>query len=201
MVVQPRAELSLSRHDSPPRVWLPVGLGNRGGVVVGVAASVRPAGLVHQDDGRIAPVLERATLERAQLVEDRVPVVVSVDQGQIDVRDLLEHVEAPRAVEAQVLAVLGEKPVDAQSRVGVDGVQQRPVVLCPGEQGDRDGADVGSDLDDHPRGERIEQGIYEELQKPVHGGLGPPRDDPRFNESTVARLARPARFTASSHRV
>jgi hypothetical protein len=126
---------------------------------------------VQQDQWRLAVFLTRPPLEGAQLVDDGVPVVISVDQRQVDSRELAEHVEALEAVKAQPLSVFGEQPVDVQRWVRVDRVHDRVVLLCPAQQRSGNRTDLDADLDDHARTDRFEQGLDEKLQEPVHGGL------------------------------
>ena len=170
VVVQTRAQLRASRLHAPPCVWLAVGLGDPLWVVVEVAPAIGPADVVQQHHRGLPAVLRRPLLERAQLVDDRVPVVVAVNQRQIHVRDLLQHVEALAAVKVQPLAVLRPQAIDVQRRVGVDRVHHRAVCLRPAQQRAAHRADLHADLHDRARAERVEEGVYQQLQIPVHGG-------------------------------
>ena len=84
------------RVDPGPGVGLAELGGDPLGGVVEVAPAVGPQHVVEDEHRQIGAVTAGALGEQPQLVVDRVPVVVAVDQGGVDGPQGGEHVEAER---------------------------------------------------------------------------------------------------------
>ena len=110
--------------QQPPAAW---GWRNSSGIrlrrVVEVAPPVGPADVVHDQERHRGARLARGLAEHAQLVVDGEPVVVAVDQRDVDRRQLRQHVVADVAMEdvatGEALGVLGR----VEHRHRVDHVQ------------------------------------------------------------------------------
>ena len=120
-----RGGLGLARHKSELDAGLPVCLGDAVRVVIKVASSVWPPHVVEGDHRGYCPVAERGLLDQLELVIDREPVVVPVDQGNVDVMDVREGFKASRLMKDQMRAVALAPPVNVDLRPGIDGVQNR----------------------------------------------------------------------------
>ena len=99
--VEPAVRYHLAPAGSHPllHVRLTVLLGDPLRRVVQVAPAVRPADVVQDHDRQRRALLAGHVGEELQLVADRVPVVVAVDQRRVHDRELPQHVEAGGAVE------------------------------------------------------------------------------------------------------
>ena len=85
-----RGQCGLAIHHSGTPERLTILHRNRTWLVVHITATVWPADVVVQRHRPLLAVL----IEELQLVEDRVPVVVAVDQGGARIRDRAKRIEA-----------------------------------------------------------------------------------------------------------
>ena len=157
--------------DPLHRVGLTEFLGDALGHVVEIAATVRPQHVVHDDDRERRTRVAGALGEHLQLVVDGEPVVVAVDERDVDGRKLRQHVVADVAVEdvaaGELLLVLGR--VELRDRV--DHVQLG-VGSEPFQHERRGLAAQRADLDDPPRSRRLQYRPDNALPERIHR-LGP----------------------------
>ena len=145
----PFTSVGFAHHHPAPAGGLAVLLRDRVGEVVHVAVRVREVDVVHEGQREGLAVLGRDARDRLQLVVDRVPVVVAVDQHGVGAADLGQHLEAESAVEHEALAELALQSfeVEVVLRRGVDGVHGRAAVLRRAQRKLGDRAAVHADLD------------------------------------------------------
>ena len=94
-----RAQSGIARRQPLARIRLAELLGDAVRRVVEVAAAVGPADVVEDEDRHWRAGLAGGGREHLELVVDRVPVVVAVDQRRVHRRQLREHVVGDVAVE------------------------------------------------------------------------------------------------------
>jgi len=94
-------QLALTPSDAPAGVRVAVGRWNAVVGVVEVPAPVRPADVVKQEDGKAVGVVAGQLRDEHELVEDRVPIVVAVDQPHLEQRQFGDRVQADIPVEDQ----------------------------------------------------------------------------------------------------
>jgi hypothetical protein len=98
-------------------------LGDESGVEVVVAAPVRPADVVEEEEWQVGTV--GASGDRPQLLGDRVVVVVAVDDHGVRERDPRQRLQARLAHQLQVVALL-RQPDEVLLGGGVDRADARP---------------------------------------------------------------------------
>ena len=137
------------------------------GVVVEVAAAVRPPDVVHDEDGQQPTRPPRARCEHLQLVVDGVPVVVAVYEGDVHGAEGGEHVVtrvamedvAPGELAFMVRRVeLGHRVDHVQLGVGSEPLEHEHRGLsarCP-------------DLDDATRADGVENGCDGDFPEGEH---------------------------------
>ncbi len=93
------------------------------GLVVQVAAAVRPSDVVHDQDRKDRAGRSGDLGEHLELVVDRVPVVVAVDQRDVHRRQLGQHTQAQVAVEEEAPGELLLGLGSVEGRRWIDGVE------------------------------------------------------------------------------
>ena len=132
---------------------LAVRLGDGLGRVVAVAARVRPADVVQQDQRQLVAI--GLLRDQAQLFANGVVVVVAVENHGVGARKCLERVVA-RLADQLELRALRRQLHEFLLRSGVDGRHPRPRARGPVEQQPRDVAGVRAYLDDRARLRRVQ---------------------------------------------
>ena len=160
------AQLVRAGDHAAAGIRLAIGGGDLVGLVVEVAPTVRPVDVV-QERQREAAVSARAG-EQAQLVEDRVPVVVAVQQHDVGIRDPIQRHQAALLVVDERHAVVATQLADVQLRPRVDRVHDRAVLDGVGQQPARRGSLADPHLDDRARPRCFEQRPDRELPVADH---------------------------------
>src|SRR5262249_30521611 len=90
------------------------------GIVVEVAATVRPCCAMKYTNRERPPVRGSKSFERLQLVTHRIPVVVVVDQGDVRCRKVRQNVQAGADIDLGNAVEFRFKRRGVESRRGVD---------------------------------------------------------------------------------
>jgi hypothetical protein len=164
------AEAGPAREHALLRVGLAELLRDRLRRVVEVTPPVGPTDVVQEAERERRARLARGPPQRLELVEDRVPVVIAVDQRGVERPDRVEHLEAQRAVEHVAAAELGPQLLGVEGRHRVDHVQLGVVGEVAQHQGGVLAAQC-ADLDDPAGSGRPDRRGDDGLPEGKHGGL------------------------------
>jgi hypothetical protein len=167
-------EAAVARAHAELGVGLAVLLGDVGRVVVEVPAAIGPADVVQHHQRHRRAGCARHLGEEPELVADRVPVVVAVDEGHVHRRQVTEDVEAQGLVED----VLPREPAlvlrGIEARHRVDDVQ----------------LDVGTQLAEHQLGVLAAEGP--DLDHPARAHGAHERGDDVVPEREHGGISEPA---------
>ena len=162
-----RQHVLRSRANALHLVRLAELLGDALGHVIEIAAAVRPADIVHDEhrQGRAAPA--RGLAQHPELVVHGEPVVITVDERDVDRRERREHGVAHVTVEdvatRELLLVLGRVELGhrvdhVQLGVGSEAFEHQRRRLAPQR----------ADLDDPPRARRLHQRPDHAIPERIH---------------------------------
>ena len=140
---------------------------NPTGLVIEVAAAVWPAHVMKEDEGKAATTLGGLP-EDLELVEDRVPVVVAVDEHDVGRFDRSEGIEADGTMEHEVFRILLQPFVHVVFGEGVDHVNDGVGSLAVLEEIAGVEALVRADLNDHVGLEALQQRLDYRFPESVH---------------------------------
>jgi hypothetical protein len=140
-------------------------------LVVEVAPPVGPAHVVHEGERERAAFARRQLAEELELVIDRVPVVVPVEERRVDSLDAGERVEAPALMEDEAARMCVEQGPDPRLRREgrVDRVDDEAVLGGELHEVCRRVALVDADLDDDARPRGLEYRPYDRFPEEDHG--------------------------------
>ena len=156
---------------APLGVLLPELLGDPLRCVVQVPPTVRPAHVVHDQQRQWRAGIPSRRREHLQLVVDRVPVVVTVDERRIHGGEVRQHVVADVAVErvpaGEPLLVFGgiecgRRIDDVQLRVGAEAIEHEHRRLAA-ERADLDDT-LGADGVEGRSDDDLPEGVHESAQ-------------------------------------
>ena len=166
----PLQQRRAARGHAPGVPGLLLVLGDVARVVVEVAASVGPADVVQDHERKVAVGPPRRVAQQRALVVDGVPVVVAVDQCEVERPGGGQHVEAEVAVEVVLPGEAGFVLGGVELGYRVDHVDLGvgTEVL---EHPDRRLTPECTDLDDPTRVRDADEGGDDGFPEWVHGGL------------------------------
>ena len=98
------------------------------------------------------------------------PVVVAVDEGELDGLESGQDFEAEADLEVERVGVLPPQLADVELRLGIDRVELRPMCLRVLEQRPCRPTLIGADLEQGLRLQRVDQRLEHVLPKSKHRG-------------------------------